>query len=317
MLDAITIGSATVDVFARIRKRFSDVKKGDKVLISELKFETGGGGVNSAVGLSRMGLNVCFLGKLGHDLHAYKIIHELKKEGVSIIRTKPSDKATSYSFVELSEIDDDRIIYTHKGASDDLEYREVPRLYTKWVYMATMMGKSFKTCEKIAKYCRKNKINLMFNPSSYLAAKGKNYLKKILDAANILVLNKKEAKLLLGTNLDSIDFLLKGLWNLGPNIVIITEGQKGVNAFDGVHAYFIKPNKIKVVSTAGAGDAFASGFLAGTIKHNDIKTALRIGQVNAESVIQYYGAKNRLLNYKDAVRKIKMHKNNISVRKLI
>ena len=317
MLDAITIGSATVDVFARINKKFSEVKKGDKVLISELKFETGGGGLNAAVGLSRMGLDVCFLGKLGHDLHAYKILHELKKEGISIIRTAPSNKATSYSFVELSEKDDDRIIYTHKGASDDLEYKEVPKLFTKWVYMATMMGRSFQTCEKIAKYCRKNKINLMFNPSSYLAAKGKRYLKKILDATTVLVLNKKEAKLLLNSNIDSIDFLLKSLWNLGPNIVLITEGSKGVNAFDGVHAYFIKPNKIRAVSTAGAGDAFASGFLAGTIKHNDIKTALRIGQANAESVIQYYGAKNRLLNYKDAIKNINRNKNTILVRKII
>ena len=64
MFDVITIGSATVDVFASIDKKFSQVKKGDKILITDLMFETGGGGINSAVGLSRLGLKTAFLGKL-------------------------------------------------------------------------------------------------------------------------------------------------------------------------------------------------------------------------------------------------------------
>jgi len=64
MFDVITIGSATVDVFADISKKFKEVKLGDKVLITDLKFETGGGGLNSAVALKKMGLKTAFLGKI-------------------------------------------------------------------------------------------------------------------------------------------------------------------------------------------------------------------------------------------------------------
>jgi len=300
MLDVITIGSATVDVFASVDRKFSEVKKGDKVLVEGIKFEVGGGGVNSAIGLSRMGLRVGCLCKLGHDFHAFKIIHELKKEKVRLLTKKPSKKATSYSFIELSNKENDRIIYTYKGASDDLEFKEIKGLNTRWVYMATMLGESFRTCKKLADYCEKRRIKIMFNPSSYLAAKGKEYLKKILKAAEILVLNKSEAKLLLKTKNDDIKFILKTLYDLGPSMVVITEGRKGVYVYDREDIYFIKPHNVKVVNSAGAGDAFASGFLAGMIEHNDVMIALNMGLNNAESVIKYHGARNKLLNYKEA-----------------
>ena len=82
MVDVITIGSATVDAFIDISKSVKKVKLGDKVLIDNLDIEVGGGGINSAVALRRMGLSVAFLGKIGHDHNAFKILHELKKEKV-------------------------------------------------------------------------------------------------------------------------------------------------------------------------------------------------------------------------------------------
>jgi len=318
MFDVITIGSATVDVFAKVSKGFKEINAGDKVLVNDLKFETGGGGLNSAVALQKMGLKTAFLGKLGHDLNAFKIIHELQKERVRIIRTEPAEAKTSYSFILESSKQKDRVIYTHKGASDYLSIHEIDikKLNTKWIYMATMLKQSFKTCEKIAQFAKKSKINLMFNPSTYLAAKGKNNLKKILDAATILVLNKSEAKLLLKTKNNNIDYLLESLKRLGPKIVVITEGPKGMHAYNGTYSYFMHAYKVKVISVAGAGDAFASGFLAGMHKKEDIAHALELGMANAASVIQYYGTKNKLLTYKEALDFIKKNKNRIVKKRL-
>ena len=65
------------------------------------------------------------------------------------------------------------------------------------------------------------------------------------------------------------------------------------------------PHKVKVVETTGAGDAFASSFLSGLLKKNDIKFALKLAIINAESVIQYHGAKNKLLTYREALKILK------------
>ena len=302
MFDVITMGSATVDVFNVISKKLSEPRPGDKVLVEKLDFEIGGGGVNSAIAFSRMGLNTAFLGKVGCDHNAVNIIRELKKEDVTFLHLKPSKLPTSHSFILMSKKEKDRIIYAYKGASDDLKTNEInfKQLKTRWIYIDTLLGPAFKTAENVAAFAKKNDIKVMFNPSSYLAAKGKNDLKKILRCSDVLVLNKSEAKLLLGTKHDSVKYLLKELRKLGPKIVRITEGNKGAYAYNGQKFIHIPSPRVIVVYTAGAGDAFESSFLAGLIKGEDIETSLKIGSVNACSVIQYYGTKNKLLSYNKA-----------------
>ena len=318
MYDVITLGSATIDVFPVISKKLHDVKLGEKVLVDKIAFETGGGGVNSAAGLSRMGLKTAFLGKLGHDHNAFKILHELKKEKVSVIKTDASEYPTSYSVIMNSSLERDRIIFTYKGASDHLRYSEIKKssLNTKWMYMATMLGESLKTCKKLAKFASKNNIKIMFNPSTYLAKKGKLALRPILNATTILVLNKEEAKLLLKTKKNYIPYLLQELRRLGPKVVVVTEGNKGVAVFDGTNIYSMKAYDVKVMSTAGAGDAFASGFLAGILHKKDIAHALELGMANASSVVQYFGTKNKLLTYRQALKFISKRKENVLMRKL-
>ena len=53
------------------------------------------------------------------------------------------------------------------------------------------------------------------------------------------------------------------------------------------------------------GSAFASAFLSGIIKRNDVEFAIKLGMTNEESVIQHHGAKNKLLTYNEALRIMK------------
>ena len=315
MFDVITVGSATVDVFARTEfcEMIRDKKKeeciaypvGSKILIKELILSSGGGGTNAAVALSRLGHKVAFLGKMGTFENSHRVILDLQKEHVntSLIIRKPNSR-TGYSII-LDSIKHDRTILVFRGSNNDLRYNEVKasKLKAKWFYFSTMMGQSYKTLEKLALYAEKNKIKIMFNTSSYLAKKGIPYLRPILKRTDILVLNKEEAMLLAGKN--KIKPLLRKLHKAGPKIVAITDGKNGVYVFDGNHFYFAKPHKVKVVETTGAGDAFASSFLSGIIRKNDIEFAIKLGMTNAESVIQYHGAKNKLLTYKEALKEMK------------
>jgi len=91
------------------------------------------------------------------------------------------------------------------------------------------------------------------------------------------------------------DNLLENLIKLGPKIAVITDKNKIITCYDGHNRHFLIPNKIKVVERTGAGDAFASGFVAGRIVNKPIKECLRLGLAESESVIRYFGAKNRLL----------------------
>jgi len=315
MYDIITVGSATVDALARTEfcEMIHDKKNeeciaypvGAKILMKELIMTVGGGGTNTAVSLSRLGHKVAFLGKIGSKYNSRRVINELKEEKVDtslIIRSKTG--RTGYSIV-LDSKKHDRTILSFRGSNSDLRFREInlKKLKTKWFYFSSLMGTSFKTQEKIASYAAKNNIKIAFNISSYLAKKGKKHLKNILNKTNILVLNKDEASILVGKG--TIDNSLKKLNKLGPKIVAITDGSKGVYVYENNQVYHGKSNNIKVIETTGAGDAFASSFLCGIIKKNNIEFAIKLGMTNAESVIQHHGAKEKLLTYNEALKIMK------------
>ncbi len=316
MYDIITVGSATVDALVRTEfyEMVHDKKKkeciaypvGTKILMREMVLTTGGGGTNTAVALARLGHKVAFLGKLGSKYNSSRVIQELRKEKVDtslIIRSKTG--RTGYSIV-LDSKKHDRTILAFKGSNNDLRFSEIKlkKLKTKWFYFSTMIGTSFRTLEKLASFAKKHNIKIAFNISSYLAKKGEKFLGSILKKTDILILNKEEASLLSGKK-GKVGDLLKKLSKLGPKIVAITDGKKGAYAYDCKYFYYGKPHNVKIVETTGAGDAFASSFLSGIIKKNDIEFALNLGMTNAESVIQHHGAKDILLTYNEALKAMK------------
>lgn len=307
MVDIITIGSATVDYFGSFDSKFRKVKSGDKVLLTDLEIHTGGGGTNSAVALSRLGFKVAYLGKFGDDGNEKIIIEELKKERVKIINTKKCDGKNSISFILCSKKEKDRIIYAHKGSSDKLDKNDftLNDIKCKYLYMGTMLNKGWDSCKKISKYAKKKDIKILFNPSSYLAKKGKDFLEPILKNTEILICNISEAMSILKTKKNKPEDILKKLKSLGPKIVVITNGPKKIYAIDNEFIYETTPKKVKVINVTGAGDAFSSAFFAGYIKNESIETCLSWGIENSNSVIQYLGTKNNLLTKLNSKMKVK------------
>ena len=312
MHDIITVGGATQDVFIRTKNPEIIHKNhihevcypvGTKILVDKIYFDTGGGGTNSAVAFSRLGLRTAYLGKLGTDIIGRDISESLKKEKVDFIGKR--EKGTTGYSVILIGIEKDRTILTYKGVVDDLREEDVDfrKLKAKWLYISSMIGKSFETAEKIVNFAKKNKIKYAFNPSTYLAKKGTKHLKNFINGCDILVLNKEEASYLAGKN-KKIDGLLKNL-QAHAKIVVITDGKNGAYAYNGIERYTVVPRKIKAVETTGAGDAFASGVTAGVMLGKSLEDSLRMGQFEAESVIQYIGAKNKLLGRREIEKLVK------------
>ncbi|HIH42162.1 TPA: carbohydrate kinase family protein [Candidatus Woesearchaeota archaeon] len=344
MYDVIAIGSATIDVFLQTDKRYvrnNQIKGnhveeycfpvGTKLLVRNLEFSTGGGGTNTSVAFSRLGLKTAYLGKLGNDNPAKVVLDALKAEKVdtSLVviekearkNTKTSkiqknSKKTGYSTIIDAE-GEDRTIFAFKGANDDLLFNELNLKkikQTRWIYLGSMMGSSFNTAEKIAEFARKNCIPLAFNTSTYLAKKGLSYLKNILRCTTLFVLNKEEAELLTGKK--DVNLQLKMLHKIDIKYIAITDGSNPAHACDGEKIYTIYPRKVKIKETTGAGDAFAATFVAGILKTNNTKQALELALANSESVITHYGAKNLLLHWHTLTEHVRKNPYRIEERRL-
>ena len=313
--DVITIGSGTLDVFVDtdseiLKKKGSNEELmayplGSKLLIEKLNFEVGGGGTNTAVSFARFGLKTGWLGSIGKCENSKNILEILHKEGIDFLG-RIGDGVVGYSVI-LDSRGHDRTILTFKGENNNLDIKDINlnSLKTKWFYFCSMVGKSFDTQKKLAKYAHDNKIRLAFNPSSYQAKLGAKKLSPILKYTNLLVLNLEEAQLLVGACSD-VKELISKLHQTGPHIVIVTNGPKGAYCSDMATIFKVNAQKVKIKETTGAGDAFASSFLGAFIKTDDnIKASLKIALVNAQSVIQNYGAKNILLSWGNAIKREK------------
>jgi ribokinase len=310
MYDVITVGSATVDVFAHAK--FSETititepkgkttllafPLGAKIIIEDLDFTVGGGGTNTAVAFARLGFKTGYIGKLGKGTNSDFIHKNLEKENVDLLCAH-GDGLAGYSVI-LDSMEHDRTILAYKGANDHLQNSEVPyaKLKSLWIYLSAMMGDSFETAKQIAAFAERKGISLAFNPSLYLAERGMSYLAPLLTRVELLVLNKEEAFCLSKKN--DIAESLRKLHAAGAKIIVVTDGKNPLYVFDGILQYRCIPPHVNVVDATGAGDAFAATFMAGLLLKRPIEDCIKMALVNASSVLQHHGAKNILLGKKE------------------
>ena len=109
------------------------------------------------------------------------------------------------------------------------------------------------------------------------------------------MMNREEAEYLLQKRDIAVPDLLASIPVRPDQTLIITDSTKGAYALHQGMMFKSATTKATSISRTGAGDAFGSGLVAGLIKYKDLKKALQLATLNAESVIKHYGAKKGIL----------------------
>lgn len=311
--DLVAVGSATVDLFLKIDPenphfKFNDetnelsMRLGDKVVLDNAEFQTGGNANNVSVGVKRLGFKTALIAEIGNDEFSEKIISNLKKEGVDSSRVLKGEGDSSFSII--LNYRDDRTIFTEKVEREhNFSFNDIS---TKWIYLTSLGEKWEGAYQKVFDFVKENAVNLAFNPGPSQIDHGIGSFSYILAKVDILILNKEEAitiangKLQIVNSKEDIRDILFELKNFGPRIVVITDGKNGSYAVDQErNVHFERAKEIKVVSKTGAGDAYSSGFLGAVLSGESVKTAMRWGTKNAISVLSKIGAQTGLLKRED------------------
>lgn len=318
MFDIITVGSAMKDIFLRSSK-FNIIKSrtvhgrailldfGTKIELDNIVVETGGGGTNTAAGFSRLGLKAAFFGKVGDDFDGRHILDVLKKERVDTgLVTKSRQHITGCSTI-IEGTSGERTILVYRGANSFISKSDLKlnRFETRWIYLSPLGGKSISMIRHIIKHAKDNNINVALNPSKGLIKLGLHNISGILRHVDILLLNREEASLLTNVPYKKDREIFKKLMGYTNAVIVMTEGEKGAIVCDHIHTYRSNSPNVRVVDTVGAGDAFGCGFTTGIITEKDIHYAIKLGTINALSVIQKRSAKEGLLRQ----RELKRHRN--------
>lgn len=299
-MDAVVFGSIIMDTIiysSKVKKIEHKSKKyfgldyGSKIEIDKLEFDPGGSGHNVAVGLSKLGRKVGLIGKIGNDIFGNMIINSIKKSKIDAKYVKKTNTITGASFVVIGE-SKERSILINRGANDFVDVRDINENYIKkfkWFVFTSVLGKkSIKALKKAVNIARKNKLKIVANPSISMIKNKKSEINQLIGKSDIIIMNEEEASQI--TRSKKINEMLLGLNKMGPSIVVITLGKRGVVAFDGKKKYRQKAYRVKVIDTTGAGDCFTAGFLHSLMKNNDIKYALKFGVATAALNLKTYGA---------------------------
>ena len=175
---------------------------------------------------------------------------------------------------------------------------EVPQ----WLYFSSISEHAIPYHDQVADWLDEHPhVRLAFQPGTFQMEAGAERLQRIYARSEVLILNREEAVLVGGGNHEDIHDLFDHLHALGPRVVVITDGPNGAYASDGQSRFQMPlyPDPAPPVDRTGAGDSFASTFVAALMKGNTIEGALQWAPINSMSVVQKVGAQAGLLTEKE------------------
>ncbi len=335
-IDVVTIGSATMDVFVECddanivsvcsKKKNSDFMSypyGAKIDMTNFSTNIGGGGLNTAMNFANLGLKTSAIFKVGDDIYSDGIFEALNKTKVNLEGViQDSSVSTGFSIILVS-FQGDRTVLAHRGANASININDINFdliKAAKLLYIAPLNGASNEVLDPLVKFAHEHNVKVCFNAGTTSLKKGFDGIKKLLSVANVVVMNKEEASMCSGIVVrpdtktekfsqelihPDVKLMLEKLKVQEYQVIVITDGSKGAYAYDGMKYYYCPTFDSPVVSTLGAGDAFASTFCAALSRTKlDIGRALMYGSVNSASVVSVFGATEGFLTFEQIEKKL-------------
>ena len=309
-LDVLSIGDIVTDAFIKL---FDDeahayknehgnwlaMRYGTKLPFDHVEvLQAVGNASNAAVSFARLGLTTGFVTNVGGDQEGRDMIAALGREKVDhrFVRVNP-DKKSNYHYV-LWYKEERTILIKHEEYDyhwPHLQPNDIPR----WVYFSSISQHAMEYHDSVASWLEQNPdVKLAFQPGTFQMEAGVERLQRLYARTEVIVLNREEAVGVTGGNYDDIHDLFNRLHDIGPKIVVITDGPAGAYASDGDNRFQMPlyPDPAPPKERTGAGDAFASTFVAALAKGNTLEGALQWAPINSMSVVQQTGAQAGLLS---------------------
>lgn len=341
-MKALTIGSAMIDTIAIIESSriermtmlnaetsFLLLAEGRKTEALEVSTHTGGGAINAAVAMARLGLDVATIAKLGRDQRAETILAALLQEGVSTRWVGRDERAATGAAVMISSHDRNAAIFTFRGANTLLEDADLkPDAFAvDLIHVSSLSNQSADRVPRILAEARRTGAFLSTNPGIRQLSSRGGALQDALGDIDLLVVNKIEASALVpalagrvgeggpplaaddsepptalarqglsggGYHLGLRSFFA-ALRDAGARYVLVTDGAAGSFLADRERIRYCPSAKATVAGTAGAGDAYAATLATFLAEGRPPVEAMRAAALNSASVVAHIDTQSGLM----------------------
>ena len=302
------IGNAIVDVICKVEDKYlsdngltkSTMKLVDEIefkkLLSTLRIEdtvSGGSVANSIVGLSQLGNDVGFIGKVNDDDLGQKYEDGLKKENVDYFYQKRKEKLPTGTCLILITPDSERTMCTFLGTAGKINENDVDINSIKNSELTFLEGYLWDEGEPKSAFDKaiksSNKVAMSLSDLFCVERHKQHFLDLVKNKLDITFANEQEVTSLIGAkNFEEVVSFSQKL----EKLIVITRGEKGSIAIikNKVTEFESKKN-LKIVDLTGAGDLFAAGYLHGYINNLTIRESLEKGTDMSSKIIQKIGAR--------------------------
>ena len=302
------IGNAIVDVLCKVTDEFlikHSLKKSTMKLVDEIEFKnlltslkieetvSGGSVANSIVGLSQLGNEVGFIGKISDDELGQKYEDGMWKEKVKYLYKKKNEEIPTGSCLILITPDSERTMCTYLGIAgkindNDIKKEEITN--AEIIFLEGYLwdeGNPKKAFDKAIIHSKKVAMSLS---DQFCVERHKpHFLDLVKNKIDIIFANEQEILSLIEAK--TFDEAVSFSKELKKNI-IITRGSKGAVSINDGHVEEVEAeSNLKIRDLTGAGDLFAAGYLHGIINNFKTKECLMKGTELSSKVIQIIGAR--------------------------
>ncbi len=302
------IGNAIVDVICKVKDDFifqNDLTKSTmklvdekefKKLLSSLKIEetiSGGSVANSIVGLSQLGNEVGFIGKISDDELGKKYEEGLRKENVNFFYTKKKEVIPTGTCLILITPDSERTMVTFLGTAGNINENDIDTSAVEKCELLFLEGYLWdegdpkKAFEKAMNHS--NKVAMSLSDLFCVERHKPHFLELVKNRLDITFANEQEIMSLIDVKkFDDVINFAKEI----NKLIVITRGDKGavvINKNEIVECS--AKSNLEIKDLTGAGDLFAGGFLHGYVNNKSIKESLEHGTEMSSKIIQVIGAR--------------------------
>ena len=302
------IGNAIVDVISKVEEQYlidnqltkSTMKLVDErefqKLLSTLKIEqtiSGGSVANSIVGLSQLGNDVGFIGKINTDVLGQKYEEGLTKEKVQYFYNKKEEVSPTGTCLILITPDAERTMVTFLGIAGKINQNDINEKAVQESEMIFLEGYLWDEGEPKSAFNKamslSNNKAMSLSDQFCVERHKSDFLDLVKNKLDITFANEQEIRTLIGAK--SFEDVIEFGRQLGK-LLVITRGEKGSLAIKNQEIIECQSkSNLKIVDLTGAGDLFAAGFLHGHINKLSIKNSLEKGTEMSSKIIQKVGAR--------------------------
>jgi len=302
------IGNAIVDVICKVEDNYlsnNGLTKGTMKLVDEFEFKkllstlkientvSGGSVANSIVGLSQLGNEVGFIGKINEDSLGQKYEDGLKNENVNYFYSKKKENSPTGTCLILITPDSERTMCTFLGTAGKINKNDVDVNTVKNSQITFLEGYLWDEGEPKTAFDKaiesSNKVAMSLSDLFCVERHKLHFLNLVENKLDITFANEQEITSLINAkNFEEVVLFGK---QLGKSL-IITRGEKGSIAINNSEVIECESEKnLQIVDLTGAGDLFAAGYLHGYINNLSTKESLEKGTEMSSKIIQVIGAR--------------------------